>query len=101
MDRRRLKKLEKQGKLQYKELFECIRKGMYYDEISPELQAQYEEYKGYDEISAIVTINHFVFGSDLGDYHIPLEFNPRPPTPEEHQKNLDEIERYLFSGDNE
>lgn len=99
MDKRRLSKLEKNGKTQYTELFRCIRNGMYYDELTPELQRQYQEYKGYDEISAIVTINHFVFGNDLDDYHIPLEFTPRPPTPEEYQKNLDEIERYLFSGD--
>lgn len=97
MDKRRLSKLEQKGQIQYAELFRCIKQGMYYDELSPSLQAQYKDYKGYDEISAIVTINHFVFGRDLDDYHIPLEFNPRPPTPEEYQRNLDEIERYLFS----
>lgn len=72
---------------------------MYYDELSPELQNQYNEYKGYD-ISGVVTINHYVFGSDLNDYHIPLEFNPRPPTEAEFKQRLDEIERYLFQGGN-
>lgn len=95
-----MSKLEKNGKTQFTELFQCIRKGMYYDELTPELQNQYQEYKGYDEISAIVTMNHYFFGSDLNDYHIPLEFNPKPPTPAEYQKNLEEIERYLFSDDN-
>ena len=99
MDKRRLRKLEKSGKHDYRELFDYIRKGKYFDELPPTLQRQYEQYKGYD-MSAIVTMNHYVLGSDLDDYHIPLEFNPRPPTPEEYQKNRDEIERILFSQDN-
>lgn len=100
MDKRRLRRLESKGYKGNRELFDCIRKGMFYDELSPVLQIQYEKYKGY-QISGIVTLNHYVLGTDLDDYHVPLEFNPRPPTPEEHQKNLEEIERFVLEAQEE
>lgn len=94
--RGRLLKLERQTTGgEYGDILQLIRKGLYYDELTPEQQKRYCHYhygERFDDVPEIYLGKLF----DLQyNEHFLLERRPPPPTQEEMRERIAEVERIM------
>lgn len=106
--KRRIKKIQSGGDERYLRILELIDQGAYYDELTPEEQALYKEYKeslgGGDSDYAAAYLSEAIAKAaetegvdrepppEHGYYHYRLTKRTRPPTPEEHAQRVQEVQ---------
>ena len=91
----RIKRLERLQSTVYGDVLEAIKAGLYYDEIPPELQEQYAEYRysvDKENFEACLLLFKREDETEAEALHFPLERKPKPPTPEELEARRKEIE---------
>lgn len=104
--KRRIKKIQSGGDERYLRILELIDQGAYFDELTPEEQAIYKEYKeslgGCDSDLAAARLNEMFYQMDgekgIDDtppdqfYHFRLTKRTRPPTPTELEQSVKEVQ---------
>lgn len=98
--KRRIKKIQSGGDERYLRILELIDQGAYFDELTPEEQALYKEYKESlggvaDDIAAARLDIMFLDTPEEVAFHFPLTRRRKPPTPEEHEQRVKEV-REIF-----
>lgn len=110
--KRRIKKIQSGGDERYLRILELIDQGAYYDELTPEEQALYKEYKeslggGDSDYAAAYLSEAFAKAAETegvdrepppehGYYHYRLTKRKHPPRPEEHAARVKEVERIFL-----
>lgn len=85
-----------------KDIVELINQGKYYDELSEEQQIKYQEYKKSlggvaDDVSCAELEVEFMDAPEQTAFHFQLSKRQKPPTREELDKKIAEVQQILFS----
>lgn len=82
-------------------IIQLIANGAYYDELTPEQQEAYKRYKesagGVARDISLAEL-HVLFDEKTKEeaFHFKLSKREKPPTPEEHRKNVEEVQAFFL-----
>lgn len=95
----RLKRLEKVKGEDYSDVEQWIREGRFFDELSPQEQTRYDQYRqslgGVDSEKALAHLNNLFNDMPDAPLHFRLAKRTKPPTAEEHARRVQEVQEYL------
>lgn len=100
--RNRLNRLENGSEYKFSEILCLIKSGAFYDELTDEQKQAYSEYIGVDREGlegCEIAMSDFLGRNEAEALHFKLEFKKPPPTREELNQLIQEVEEYLKTGD--